>query len=132
MLRRMHIDGSSSSDASCSSSPEDAMDSLYQGGQSVMVLRSDGISYSRGTVLAGFEGVFETLYQVRLESGQIKQAVPENEMYDATTSDDPNFGRALTDAMAAMMESETLDERIACSSLSANDLYIEAFWCCSD
>ena len=51
----------------------------FGSGQRVEVLRSDG-SYSVGTVMLGFEGVFEPMYQVRLDNGLYKQAVPEDEL----------------------------------------------------
>lgn len=55
-------------------------------------------------------GVFGVLYAVRLDSGQCKPAVPEDEMYDASNADDPSFGAHLQEAMAAMMEEAMLDQ----------------------
>jgi len=77
----------------------------YVPGTRVHVLRSNG-TYSVARVLASFEGVFDTLYQVELESGQVKQAVPEEEMY-AEDAADPAFGQHLIEAMLAAMEAES-------------------------
>lgn len=115
-------DSSSSSDASS--------DHMYRCGQRVMVQRTDG-SYSKATILSSFEGVFDVLYEVRLESGLCKQAVPECEMYDAAKCDDPNFGRHLTDAFAALMDGEpgTL-ENLLCHGQDYDPMwaYMEANW----
>ena len=77
----------------------------YRAGQCVQVLRSDG-SYSRGTVVSSFEGVFDVLYEIRLAGGQLKAAVPEEEMFAADDADDANFGDHFAAAMAAAMEAE--------------------------
>lgn len=53
----------------------------------VEILRKDG-SYSRGTVECAFEGVFGVLYQVRMDNGVYKQAVPEEELYRCATDAD--------------------------------------------
>ena len=47
--------------------------------------------------------------QVRLDSGQEKMAVPEEELFDAQDADDPNFGVHFAAALAAAMEAEMLD-----------------------
>jgi hypothetical protein len=80
----------------------------YRPGAHVQVLRTSG-SYSRGRVLCSFEGVFDTLYQVRLDSGQVKQAVPEHEMFSADDADDTNFADHFQAQMQAMFEQELLD-----------------------
>lgn len=74
----------------------------------VNVLRSDG-SYSQATVISSYEGVFEVLYQVRLDNGAMKQAVPEGEMFSLSDASDSNFGMHLQAAMEAMMEADMLD-----------------------
>ena len=81
----------------------------YRPGTRVKCLRSDGCSYSDATVVLSYEGVFGTLYQVRLDSGQEKMAVPEEELFDAQDADDPNFGVHFAAALAAAMEAEMLD-----------------------
>lgn len=103
----------------------------YRCGQSVQVLRSDG-SFSKATVISAFEGVFEALYEVQLEKcGLVKQAVPENEMYDADDCNDPNFGRCYVDAMAAMMDAEMLEDSwLMNTNDNDGDLYMEAYWGC--
>jgi len=77
----------------------------YRAGARVMVLRTSG-SYSAGRVLTSFEGCFDVLYQVRLESGQVKQAVPEEELYSADDPDDVGYGEHLMGAMLAAMEAD--------------------------
>ena len=72
------------------------------------VLRSDG-SYTTATVEDSYEGVFEVLYSVRFPGGVVKPAVPEDEMYDASNADDPNFGVHFAAALAAAFEAEMLD-----------------------
>ena len=132
ILCRIPADRSSDT-SSASSSAIDSEDGgmfRYRRGQSVQVLRSDG-SFSKATVISAFDGVFEALYEVQLEkNGLIKQAVPENDMYDANDCSDPNFGRHLTDAMAAMMDAEMLDHSWLVNSdvNSDGDLYLEAYW----
>ena len=101
----------------------------FRPGQLVQVLRTDG-SYSEGTVLSGYEGVFDALYEVRLANGLTKHAVAEHEMYDALDCDDPNFGRHLTDAFAAMMEAEAVDALLEVDGCADASLaYMQAFWC---
>lgn len=80
----------------------------YGPGARVNVLRTDG-SYSSGTVLLSFEGVFGALYHVRLSSGQEKAAVPECDMFSAEDSEDPGFREHYEAALAAAMEAEMLD-----------------------
>ena len=69
----------------------------FKAGQRVNVLRSNG-SWSEGTVVLGFEGVFEPLYQIRFDNGQCKQAVPEDELSET-----------LDHYYATLMASESLD-----------------------
>ena len=45
--------------------------------------RTDG-SYSGGTIVQGWEGVFGTLYKVQMDTGMFKEAVPEDEISAAT------------------------------------------------
>ena len=76
----------------------------------MQVLRTDGVTYSPGTVLGSYEGVFDVLYQVQLDdSGSLKQAVPEEEMFSSEDADDENFGAHFQQAMQAMMEQQMLD-----------------------
>jgi len=81
----------------------------YRPGQQVQVLRTDG-SYSKATVEYSYEGVFDVHYSVILDgSGLRKPAVAEDEMFDASCADDPNFGLHLSQAMAAAMQEAMLD-----------------------
>ena len=83
----------------------------YRAGAKVQVLRSDGTTYSPGTVLGSYDGVFDVLYQVQLDdSGLIKQAVPEDEMFSSEDADDENFQLHFQHAMQAMMEAQMLDQ----------------------
>ena len=85
--------------------------------------RSDD-SFSAATVEYSFEGVYDALYCVRLDgSGLCKPAVAEDEMFDATDSNDPNFGLHLEAAMAAMMEAEMLDAMLNDSCLNDSCYY---------
>ena len=82
----------------------------YRAGAKVQVLRTDGVTYSPGTVLGSYEGVFDVLYQVQLaDSGLIKQAVPEGEMFSSEDADDENFKAHFQQAMQAMMDAMALD-----------------------
>ena len=83
----------------------------YKPGQLVQVLRTAGF-YSRGTVVCSYEGVFDVLYQVQLESGHMKQAVPEGEMFAADDADDQNFGQHFMSLMQQMMDADMLDEML--------------------
>ena len=125
-------DGATASGRSSSNDNSDDADfHMYRRGQVVQVLRTDG-SFSKATVLASFEGVFDVLYQVRLDSGRIKQAVPEHEMHDAKSCDDPNFGRRLGDAMAAMMDAGTLEAFDTDGDDGGMYAYMQAYWCCGE
>ena len=75
--------GSSSSSSDASLDHDASSDHKYRSGQQVMVLRTDG-SFSKATIVSSFEGVFDVLYEVRLESGLSKPAVAESDMYDAS------------------------------------------------
>ena len=61
------------------SAPEAAANYKFQPGQRVELLRSDG-AFSPGTVVMGFEGVFDVMYKVKLDNGLFKEAVPEEEL----------------------------------------------------
>lgn len=91
----------------------DDYDFRYRPGRPVQVLRTDG-SYSPAVIEYGFDGVYETLYCVRLASGLVKSAVPESEMYDANDANDPAYGEHLAQALAAMMEAEMMDAGCGC------------------
>jgi len=90
---------------------DDAYAYRYRPGQKVQVLRTDG-SYSSAIIDYGFDGVFEVLYAVILESGLQKPAVPESEMYAADDANDPAFGEHLASAMEAMLEAEMMDSML--------------------
>ena len=51
----------------------------FKPGQRVELLRTDG-AFSPGTVVMGFEGVFDVLYKVKLDNGLFKEAVPEEDL----------------------------------------------------
>ena len=62
----------------------------FQPGQRVELIRTakgDDEVTSSGTIIAGFEGVFEVCYKVKLDNGMYKEAVPEDEISGAVTSD---------------------------------------------
>ena len=80
----------------------------YRVGQRVRVLRSSG-QYSSGVVECSFDGVFETLYSVRLDMGLTKPAVAEEEMFAENDADDPNFAEHLWAALASQMEADMQD-----------------------
>ena len=56
-------------------------------------------------------------------SGDSPPGGAEEEMFDATDSNDPNFGLHLEAAMAAMMEAEMLDAMLNDSCLNDSCLY---------
>ena len=62
----------------------------FQPGQRVELIRTakgnDEVT-SSGTIVAGFESVFEVCYKVKLDNGMFKEAVPEDEISGAVTSD---------------------------------------------
>ena len=90
----------------------------YKPGQKVQVMRTDG-SYSTAVVEYSYDGVFDVLYCVRLEdNGLWKQAVPQDEMYDASDSNDPNYGLHLEALMHAAMEEAMLDQMMDDSVLN--------------
>ena len=81
-------------------------------------MRTDG-SYSTAVVEYSYDGVFDVLYCVRLEdNGLWKQAVPQDEMYDASDSNDPNYGLHLEALMHAAMEEAMLDQMMDDSVLN--------------
>ena len=90
----------------------------YGPGARVQCLRSNG-SYTAGTVVTSFEGVFDVLYTIRLENGLVKQAVPEDELYSADDADDPGYGEHLNAALLAAMEAESFDDE--CCGMMACD-----------
>lgn len=62
----------------------------YKPGQRVELIRAgrgDDEVTSSGTIVSGFEGVFEVCYKVKLDNGLYKEAVPEDEISDKVTSD---------------------------------------------
>ena len=62
----------------------------FQPGQRVELIRSGGANEevtSSGTIVCGFEGVFEVCYKVKLDNGLHKEAVPEDEISGEVTSD---------------------------------------------
>ena len=64
--------------------------SKFQPGQRVELIRAgrgDDEVTSSGTIVQGFEGVFDTCYKVKLDNGLYKEAVPEDEISDKVTSD---------------------------------------------
>jgi len=63
----------------------------FQPGQRVELYRTDG-SYSGGTIVQGWEGVFGALYRVQMDSGLLKEAVPEEEIDEATCDVGDLFG----------------------------------------
>ena len=65
-------------------------DYKFQPGQRVEIYRSgrgDDEVTSSGTIVCGFEGVFDVCYKVRLDNGLFKEAVPEEEISGQVTSD---------------------------------------------
>lgn len=73
-----------------SSSSAQQSDYKFQPGQRVEIYRSgrgDDEVTSSGTIVCGFEGVFDVCYKVRLDNGLFKEAVPEEEISGQVTSD---------------------------------------------
>jgi hypothetical protein len=58
----------------------------FKPGQRVELWRSDGAE-SPGYIVAGFEGVFDVCYKVKLDNGLFKEAVPEEEISEKVTGD---------------------------------------------
>ena len=62
----------------------------FKPGQRVELIRAgrgDDEVTSSGTIVCGFEGVFDVCYKVRLDNGLFKEAVPEDEISGQVTSD---------------------------------------------
>ena len=62
----------------------------FKPGQRVELIRAgrgDDEVTSSGTIVSGFEGVFEVCYKVKLDNGLYKEAVPEDEISDKVSSD---------------------------------------------
>ena len=62
----------------------------FQPGQRVELLRAgrgDDAGTSSGTIVQGFEGVFDVCYKIKLDNGLFKEAVPEEEISGQVTSD---------------------------------------------
>ncbi len=55
----------------------------FKPGQRVELERSDG-AMSPGTIMSAFQGVFDVMYRVQLDNGLYKEAVPEEEISEAT------------------------------------------------
>ena len=72
--------------STASEAPDPYEGYLYRPGQRVQVLRSNG-QYSPATIEDAFEGVFDVCYKVKLDNGLFKEAVPEDEISAAVSSD---------------------------------------------
>lgn len=62
----------------------------FKPGQRVELIRAgrgDEEVTSSGTIVCGFEGVFDVCYKVKLDNGLFKEAVPEDEISGQVTSD---------------------------------------------
>ena len=62
----------------------------FKPGQRVELIRTGKDSEevtSSGTIVCGFEGVFDVCYKVKLDNGLFKEAVPEDDISGAVTSD---------------------------------------------
>ena len=62
----------------------------FKPGQRVELIRSGKDSEevtSSGTIVEGFEGVFDVCYKIRLDNGLCKEAVPEDDISGELTSD---------------------------------------------
>ena len=60
---------------------------LHRGAELIRTGKGDDEVTSSGTIVLGFEGVFDVCYKVKLDNGMYKEAVPEEEISGAVTSD---------------------------------------------
>lgn len=70
--------------------PEQGDHFKFKPGQRIELIRAgkaDEEVTSSGTIVCGFEGVFDVCYKVKLDNGLYKEAVPEDEISGNVTSD---------------------------------------------
>ena len=70
--------------------PDESAHFKFKPGQRVELHRSGNASEevtSSGNIVCGFEGVFDVCYKVKLDNGLFKEAVPEDEISAAVSSD---------------------------------------------